>query len=137
MIISSPVPRGKQPKWHESSGLQSIRESDSTPRQWIRQRTNGAQTDALARQVGVLTQQMGKYRRRIVGGGASSTTGTLVFKGEYSGTSYPAQSMVVFTSDGGSSGTYISLKAVPAGVQPDTGTPYWFAMPFPPAGIFA
>lgn len=137
MITSSPVSRAKQPKWHESSGLQSIRESDATPRQWLRARKNGDNSDAIARQVGVLTQQMGRYRRRIVGGGGSANGTGLTFRGEYSGTSYPAQSMVIFTSDGGSSGTYVSIKSVPAGIAPDTGYPYWVALPFPPSGIFA
>jgi len=113
MVTSSPIPRAKQPKWHESSGLQSIRESDSTPRQWLRARTNGYNTEGLARQVGVLTQQMGKYRRRIVGGGASdSSTATAAFAITELGHQdyFVAKIITSFGSDGNATVSATSVK---------------------------
>jgi len=137
IIVSSPVPRAKQPKWHESSPLQSFRENDSTSRQWLRASKNGYNTDGIARQVGVLTQQMGRYRRRIVGGGASTSSGGMQWKGEYNGGSYKAQNVVTFTPNGASAGNYVALKDVPSGTAPDTGFPYWQAFSVPSPGVWS
>ncbi len=135
-IVSSPIPRAKQPKWHESSPLQSVRENDSTSRQWLRARANGFNLEGVARELGVIKQQLGRVRRRVVGGGASTGTG-MIFKGEYNGGSYSTQNVVAYTPTGGSAGMYIALTSVPAGVLPDTGSPYWFAWPNSPPGMFA
>lgn len=81
--------------------------------------------------------ELGKLRRRITGGGSSTSTG-MVFKGEYDSTkSYSIQNVVVFTNPGGSAGTYIALQTVSAGVSPDVGSPSWFAFPNSPPSVWA
>ncbi len=137
MIVSSPIPRGKQPKYHESSYLQSFRENDSTPRQWIRAKTSGYNGGGQDRQIAVLTQQMNRMRRRIPGGSGSSSGTGMFFKGEYSGEAYSTQNVVEFVPDGQSAGFYIALKTVPAGQSPDVGFPYWMAFPAPAPGQWA
>ncbi len=82
-----------------------------------------------------LLQKLGRVRRRVVGGGASSTTG-MVFMGEYGGGSYDTQQVVVFTPTGGAAGMYIALQPVPSGQSPDTGAPYWFSFPAPAPGMW-
>lgn len=45
-------------------------------------------------------------------------------------------SIVFFTPDGESGGTFYSLQPVPAGISPDTGAPYWADFPSAPPGIW-
>ncbi len=135
MIVSSPIARAKQPRWHSSSRLQSIRENDSTSRQWLRQGKNGQNSETSNRADFFKNQILNKLRRRIVGGGGAATTG-MVFKGEFDpSASYDVQNVVVFTSDGGSAGLYIALQQV-SGISPDIGAPKWLAFPNSPPGVF-
>ncbi len=136
MIISAPTASTRQPHYFEGSRLRSLRDRDAVSRAWILNRTTAHRNNSDSNQQFFANQKLARLRRRIVGGGTTSTSG-LVFKGEYNGGAYAANSMVVFTPDGGAAGTYISTKAVPAGVSPDTGNPYWIALPFPPAGVWS
>ena len=123
-------------KRHAGSQMVSERERTATGKQW----QISAQAEATIQHMAIAMERMqneqGKMRRRIIGGGGS-TSGGMSFKGEYNGGPYASQNVVVFVPDGGAAGTYIALKGVPAGIAPDTGNPYWMALPFPPAGIFA
>lgn len=136
MITSSPLPRAKQPKFHESSQLQSMRENDATGRQWIRSRAMVGQSNGSDRQLSYLTQKLNRLRHRIPGGSGSSTATGMMFKGEYSGGAYKNQEVVAFTPQGQGAGMYVALRAVPAGQSPDVGSPFWFAFPAPAPGIF-
>lgn len=138
MIVSSPIPRAKQPKWHESSPLQTPRESDSTGRQWLRARTSGFNSEGVYRELNTIKQLLGKYRRRVVGGGGSTSGTGMQWKGEYNGGSYSAQNVVTFTPDGApAAGNYVALKNVPVGVSPDTGSPFWQVFSYPAPGQWA
>jgi hypothetical protein len=129
MIASSPIPRGVQPKFHESSGLQSIRENDSTSRQWLRSRTMASNSGGSDRAMFYLNQKLNRLRRRVVGGGSTSSGSGMVWKGEYDPTAkYDVMDVVVFTPAGGAAGTYITNQAV-SGVSPDVGLPNWTAFP--------
>jgi hypothetical protein len=67
-----------------------------------------------------------------------SGAGTVDIAGEWNpATAYKAKTIVFFTPDGGSAGTYYSLQAVPAGISPDTGAPNWAAFPNSPPGVWA
>lgn len=50
---------------------------------------------------------------------------------------YDADVIVFFTPDGDFGRTFYSLQAVPAGIAPDTGAPYWNSFPLSPAGVWA
>lgn len=134
-MINSPLPRGRQPRYHEASGLRSSRDSDALARAWIKERTVGHNNGGTDRQMFYMLQKLARQRRRIVGGGGGISSG-LTFKGEYNNGPYQAQNLVAYTPAGGSAGMYIALVNVPAGVLPDTGNPYWFAWPNSPAGMW-
>lgn len=137
MLCSSPIPRGRQAGFHESSYLRSIRDTDSTSRQWIKNRTGGINQVGTDNGIRFLSQRINMQRRRILGGGATSSSG-MTFKGEWSPSeSYDTQNVVVFTNPGGSAGMYIALQSVSAGTSPDTGAPAWFAFPNSPPSVFA
>lgn len=136
MMFSSPLPRGRQPRYNESSGLRSSRDQDATARQWIRARTVGHNNGGTDRQMFFMIQKLNRSRRRVVGGGATPSSGGMVFKGQYDpSTSYDAQNVVIFTPDGASAGTYVAMQAV-SGISPDVGSPNWVALPNMPAGQF-
>lgn len=137
MMYSSPLPRGRQPRYHEASGLRSTRDQDATARQWIRSKTSGFNSGGTDRQMFFMLQKLNRQRRRVVGGGATSSSSGLQFKGQYNGGAYKTQNMVIFTPDGQSPGTYIALQAVPSGQSPDVGFPYWVALPTSPSGVWA
>lgn len=133
--MNSPIPRSNQPRWHEGSYMRSIRDSDSTSRQWIRAKSNGYNTDNSNRATFSQNQRLNKLRRRIIGGGASAATG-MIFLGEWNpGTSYAVQNMVIFTPDGMAAGSYIALQTN-SGSSPDTGSPNWVALPNASPGMF-
>jgi len=50
---------------------------------------------------------------------------------------YAAKVIVFFTPDGDFGRTFYSLQAVPEGIAPDTGKPYWDSFPLSPAGVWA
>lgn len=137
MIISSPLPRGRQPTFHQGSGLRSPRDADATARQWLRAKTANYNSGGTDRQMFFMLQKLSRQRKRIVGGGGSTTSTGLVYKGEYNGGAYDTQNVVEFTPDGASPGFYLALKPVPAGQSPDVGFPYWKAFPAPAPGQWA
>lgn len=49
----------------------------------------------------------------------------------------PKGAIRFFTPDGEAAGTFYSLQAVPPGISPDTGAPFWADFPQAPAGIWA
>lgn len=135
MMIYSPLSRARQPIFNESSGLRSTRDGDATSRQWLRMRTIGRVQGGNDHQMFFLRQQLARLRRRIVGGGATASSG-MIFKGEWNGGSYSSQNVVAYTPAGKSAGMYVALRNVAAGVPPDTGGDDWFAFPNSPPGMF-
>lgn len=84
---------------------------------------------------------MGVIRRpRVtVGGGAQQTASKgLVFRGVWSpAESYGDQDLVFRTPPGGSAGAYIGAQdGIPIGTIPESGTPWWYSWPTPPAGMW-
>lgn len=76
-----------------------------------------------------IKQDLGRLRRRVVGGGGSPGTSGMDFGGQYNpGKAYGAKTLVIFTPDGGAAGSYISNNPV-QGISPDTGMPNWTALP--------
>lgn len=66
------------------------------------------------------------------------TSGGETIEGEWDPElTYAAGVIVFFTPDGESASTFYSLQAVPAGIAPDTGAPYWAGFPNAPAGLWA
>jgi hypothetical protein len=76
--FNSPLPRATQPFHHEGSELRSVRDSDSNSKLWqkaaIGQRQNNQYGEAIER----ITRELGRLRRRVVGGGAVSESGSVV-----------------------------------------------------------
>lgn len=136
--FNNPIGQRVLPKRHEGSQMNSARERDAVGKQWKLSRTTDAQTGALHVAVNRMQNELGKLRRRVIGGGATQSTGTgMKFKGEYNGSGYKTSDVVIFTPTGQSSGTYIALKTVPSGQAPDVGFPYWVALPTSPSGVWA
>lgn len=131
------MPRANQTRIHEGSSLRSVRDSDRTSNLWKRHNGNQFNLEGVYRSLDKLHQDLGKLRRRIVGGGGTTSTSGMDFKGEYDPTkAYAAKTIVLFTPDGGSAGTYISNQKVVAGVSPDMGLPNWIAFPNSPPGMW-
>ena len=136
-LINSPIPHGEQPFRHEGSNLRSVRDSDNPSRWWHKDKNSDFQIWALLRAVSSIRNELGRLKRRIVGGGTASAGSGLYMAGEYDPSlSYPdstqgTQAMVIFTPDGQAAGTYVTARGVivPAGVFPDTGAPNWIALP--------
>lgn len=137
MMIYSPLSRARQPVFNESSGMRSTRDGDATSRQWLRMRTIGRVQGGNDHQMFFMRQQLARMRRRIVGGGVASSDG-VIFGGEWNpNNSYKKNTIVFFTPDGLSAGTYISLQQVIAGISPDVGAPNWVVFPSSPPGVWA
>ncbi len=115
MIISAPTANTRQPHYFEGSSLRSRRDSDAVTRAWAKTKSTAHRNNAINNQQFFTLQKLGRNN-----GGAYST-----------------QNVVAYTPIGGSAGMYIALTSVPAGVLPDTGSPYWFAWPNSPPGMFA
>lgn len=125
-LINSPLPRATQPRFYQGSSLRSVRDTERPDRAWIKSKVTSSSVDAVLLELAKIKQDFGRLRRRIVGGGAAPSSGTVDYQGEYDPTkSYNAKVIVRFTPDGGFAGTFISNQAVPAGTSPDTGLPYW------------
>lgn len=116
--------------------MRSLRDADATARQWARSKRMVHESNASNGQLAFMVQKLNRQRRRVVGGGGSTPSSGMVFKGEYSGAAYDSQNVVSFQPDGQSPGLYLALKAVPAGQSPDIGAPYWMAFPVPSPGMW-
>lgn len=135
--FNNPISQRVLPKRHEGSQMNSPRERDAQGKQWKMSRTTDSQTGTLTVSINRMQNELGKLRRRTWGAASVASTGGIQFKGEYNNGVYKKQNMVIFTPDGQSPGTYISLKDVPAGQSPDVGFPYWVALPTSPSGVWA
>lgn len=136
MLLNAPLPRANQSLIHEGSGLRSVRDADRVSNWWKKNNGTANNLDGIYRSLFKLQIDLGRLRRRIVGGGGTSSTSGVDFKGEYDPTaSYKAKVIVIFTPDGGSPGTYISNQPV-SGISPDIGLPNWTAFPNSPPGMW-
>lgn len=77
MLFNNPLPRGQQPRFHESSGLRSIRDGDSTDKLWKKSKTDSWQVGALARALQRTDRIVQGLRRRILGGTPPQDTAAL------------------------------------------------------------
>lgn len=79
---------------------------------------------------GVINEALPMARGRP---GTSTTTG-MMLRGDWSpDIAYVAQSVVRLTGVG----MFVALQAVPEGVSPTTGAPYWFFWYNPPPGVWS
>lgn len=96
MIIKSatPINRPVQPKYHEGSSLRSPTDSDSLMRSWTKDVRVAGSTFGLTVQVAKLSRELGKLRRRVLGGlgtQAPTTPTAGTYLGNFgSGTPYSA-----------------------------------------------
>ena len=74
MIYGSAIPLHLRPKFSEGSKLASPRDDRSNSQLWKKQRTDSNQTFAATNQLQKLSREVGKMRRRIVGGGSQTAT---------------------------------------------------------------
>jgi len=63
------------PVAHESSALRSPRDSDDSRKQWKRARITNAQEESTKQAINLLSRQVEKIRRRILGGAQSGVSG--------------------------------------------------------------
>ncbi len=75
--------------------------------------------------------------RAIIPPSQPSEPTTNFFYGDYDLAAIPAQKMVLYTPSGGAAGTYVSIQAVPAGITPDTLSPYWVKLPYESPGAYS
>lgn len=73
MNFNSPIPRAKQPGFHEGSALRSVRDGDSNSKIWQKEKTVSKSLNALAQATEQNSKQIQKLRRRIVGGAAAAS----------------------------------------------------------------
>ena len=137
-LINSPIPRAPQPRFYRGSDLRSVRDADRPDKLWQKNRVGSFSISVIQAELFRLKQDLGRLRRRIVGGGGGTSTSGVDYAGQWSSTtSYAAKTIVRFTPDGSpAAGTYISNQAVPAGIAPDTGLPYWTSFTDSAAGMF-
>tara|TARA_R110000868_G_scaffold221_2_gene2112 strand:+ start:789 stop:1220 length:432 start_codon:yes stop_codon:yes gene_type:complete len=132
MNFNCPIPRAKQPGFHESSSMRSVRDGDANSKQWQKNKTIGKAVNAIAQTTEQNSRQIQKLRRRIVGGGVGSASG-MIFRGEYStDLSYNPQDVVVIRS-GPNAGSYVCILAndstdPQSPIIPDTNGLYWISL---------
>lgn len=131
MQFNTPIARTGLPKFHESSGQRSLRDSDAVPRQWQKNQITAGQTASLVENIKYLQQQLNRLRRRA---GAGEGGKGMIHRGEWSATeTYEFQNVV----QRGVLGTFVCFEPPAAGVPPETGAPHWLAMTWPSFGSWA
>lgn len=68
MNFNSPLPRARQPFFHEGSGLRSVRDSDATARLWTKNNIVKRAESDTQRVLANVQQQLAQLRRRQIGG---------------------------------------------------------------------
>ena len=134
MTFNCPIPRSGLPVQNESSGLRSARDGDSLGGQWKKNKPVTGQTNANTRAISNLQTQVNKLRRRIVGGGATPSSG-MNFRGEFDPTASYVVQDVAIVSSGSNSGTYICILAS-TGNNPWAGGGYWVQLPQGQLGLW-
>ena len=69
MNFNSPIPRATQPRFHEGSGMRSVRDGDATSKVWQKSSSGQQQLNGLGLAVQQVQKQVMALRRRITGGG--------------------------------------------------------------------
>lgn len=138
MLLNSPIPRAPQPRFSQGSSLRSVRDSERPDRLWSKDKQTSEAVGAIHRELFKLRSELGRLRRRVLGGGSTAASGGIDYQGEWNPTiAYKAKVIVLFTPEGSpAAGNYISDQPVPAGVSPDTGYPYWSAFATGAPGMF-
>lgn len=130
--FNNPIPRSGLPQFNESSSQQSLREADSTGKQWKRSSQMSAQLMRVSLVVEQLQRQLNRLRIHPGSSGPAATG--MIFLGEWSGsTVYAVQNVV----NRGTLGVFLCLSVPPAGTAPETGAPYWYAWVNPAPGVYA
>ena len=130
-LFSSPLIRPAPPRHHEGSGMRSSRDADNTSKNWLKAKTTQAQENANTRAIQLLSRNLAKTRRRIVGGGGTLTEEH--FKGEYDSsaeTGYYVQYDEVVIASGANSGFYKMVgENYTKGDYPWLGNGVWLKVP--------
>jgi len=69
--FNSPIPRAKQPAFHEGSSMRSVRDSDANAKNWIKSKDTARALEFISQATQQNTRQIEKLRHRIVGGAIS------------------------------------------------------------------
>ena len=69
MNFNCPIPKTKQPGFHESSSMRSVRDGDANSKQWQKNKTIGKAVNAISQTTEQNSRQIQKLRRRVIGGG--------------------------------------------------------------------
>ena len=77
MPFNNPIPRTGMPHFHESSPLRSLRDSDSTGRQWLRNKTISKQSQWSSESIRNIQWQLNRLRLRVGGGDVAIPTTTV------------------------------------------------------------
>ena len=67
MNFNNPIPRATQPRFHEGSGLRSVRDSDALAVQWKKERTVSGQSADYGNALARIQRELIKLRRRQLG----------------------------------------------------------------------
>jgi len=125
--------------FHESSGMRSPLDSDSLHKAWKKNAKSTEQVYRLTQAVEQIQRELNRLRLKKGGGGGASTPTTgMVFRGLWNNAvSYSAQNVVFRTPVGGNSGAYIGIEDnIPIGTLPESGAPWWASWPYPPPGVW-
>lgn len=73
MNFNSPIPRAVQPRFHESTSMRSVRDSDANAKQWQKSKIISRSFNGINQATEQNTRQIQKLKRRIVGGAAAAS----------------------------------------------------------------
>ena len=73
MNFNSPIPRAVQPRFHESTSMRSVRDSDANAKQWRKSKVISRSFNGINQATEQNTRQIQKLKRRIVGGAAAAS----------------------------------------------------------------
>ena len=67
MNFNSPIPRAKQPDFHQGSALRSVRDSDNVDKQWLKTKDLAKAINSIAQAAEQTQKQVNKMQRRMLG----------------------------------------------------------------------
>jgi hypothetical protein len=121
MLFNAPLPHPVLPKFHEGSGMRSVRDSDTNALAWKKNSKTAGQSVSLTNAVAKLQRNVAQMRRKTIGfraGGAGG--GNFNVRGLYvPGTIYNLYDAVIISA-GTSTGVYWSVISSNANA-PDSG----------------
>lgn len=126
--FNAPIPRAKQPTYHEGSALRSVRDSDANAKQWQKNKQVVKSLNGAIQAIEQTQKQVNALKRRIIG-----SANTADIEGHLRGEWYEGANEDTSTDDiwvvtgGASAGAYGALIDSPT-VEPWIGGGEWIKL---------